>query len=196
MIEKVMKNIFIILVIFFCYNVFGQSIGEVTKLKLPRFVSTKSDDINLRVGPSKNYPIILNYTKQNIPLEVIDEHGQWRKIKDLHNHIGWIHKTLLKGNRYGIIATKNLIEFNLYNYPNGQKIGLIKNNNIVEIKRCLKEWCLIQYNSYKAWILKSEIWGVYSSEIYKPNFFQPLIEFYWKINNIKQNVWSNWKRVN
>ena len=58
-------------------------------------------------------------------------------------------------------------------------------NNIVEIKRCLKDWCLIKYNSHKAWILKSEIWGVYSSEIYNPSFFQPVIEIYWKLNKMK-----------
>ena len=180
-----MKNILTILIIFFCYNVYGQSTGDVTGLKLPRFVSTKSDDINLRIGPSKNYPIKLNYTKKNMPLEIIDEHDKWRQIKDFDNNVGWIHKNLLKGNRYAIISRKKSNDFNLYKYPNGKKIGLIKNNNIVEIKRCLKDWCLIKYNSHKAWILKSEIWGVYSSEIYNPSFFQPVIEVYWKLKKMK-----------
>ena len=170
-----------ILIALFCYNVFAKSVGETTNLDLPRFVSTKSNDINLRIGPSKNYPIILNYTKKNLPLEIIDEHEKWRQIKDFQNNIGWIQGNLLKGNRYAIISSKSSKKFNLYNYPEGKEIGLIKKKNIVEIKRCLKNWCLIKYNSHKCWILKKEIWGVYKNEIYKPTIFQPIIDVYWKI---------------
>ena len=185
MIQITMRFILIILIIIFVSNVKAQKKGDATGLDLPRFVSTKSNDINLRVGPSINYPIILNYTKKNIPLEIIDEHEKWRQIKDYKNNIGWIHKNLLKGNRYAIISINKYKDYNLYNFPNGKKIGLIKNNNIVELKRCLDDWCLIKYNSYKGWIPKSEIWGVYSNENYNSSIFQPIIDFYWDLSKIK-----------
>jgi len=178
------RYILIILIIFFTFNIQAQQKGAVTGFDLPRFVSTKSNDINLRIGPSKNYPIVLTYKIKNLPLEIIDEHEKWRQIKDFNNNVGWIHETLLKGNRYAIISINKFKDFNLHNFPNGKKIGIIKNNNIVEIKRCLIDWCLIRYNSYKGWIRKSEIWGVYKNEEYKPTFFQPVIDLYWRIKKL------------
>ena len=74
--------------------------GAVTKLELPRFVSLKSNDVNLRVGPSLNYPIELKYIQNNLPVEIIDEFDVWRKIKDHQHNKGWLHKSLIKGDRF------------------------------------------------------------------------------------------------
>ena len=77
------------------------------------------------------------------------------------------------------IAKKNE-ESKLFNFPKGTQIGIIGKNNIVKIKKCLTQWCLIQYQKNEGWIKKENIWGVYKNEIYKINFTQPLIEIYWK----------------
>ena len=74
--------------------------GTVTNLELPRFVSLKSNDVNLRVGPSINYPIELKYIQINLPVEIIDEFDVWRKIKDQQDNQGWLHKSLIKGDRF------------------------------------------------------------------------------------------------
>ena len=71
--------------------------GIVTGLDIPRFVSLKSNDANLRIGPSINYPIEIKYVKQNLPIEIIEEFDVWRKVKDYDNNIGWLHKSLIKG---------------------------------------------------------------------------------------------------
>ena len=89
-----------ILITFICFNLLKSvwKKGPVTNLGLPRFVSLKSDDVNLRVGPSMNYPIELKYTQNDLPIEVIDEYDVWRKVKDHENNIGWLHKeSLIKG---------------------------------------------------------------------------------------------------
>ena len=78
--------------------------GLVTGLKIPRFVSLKSNDVNLRVGPSINYPIDIKYIQKNLPIEIIDEFDVWRKIKDHEKNIGWLHKSLIKGDRFVLTA--------------------------------------------------------------------------------------------
>ena len=82
----------LILTIFFtkiCYAEFGKETG----LEIPRYVSLKSNDANIRVGPSKNYPIVIKYTQKNYPLKILEEYDNWRKIEDFTKNIGWIHKS-------------------------------------------------------------------------------------------------------
>ena len=175
-----MRIVIFLSLIFIILNVKANEIGKVTGFKIPRFVSLKSNDVNLRIGPSTNYPIIINYIQKNFPVEIIKEHDVWRQVKDIEGNIGWIHAPLLKGDRYGIIFSKN-DSASIFNYPNGIKIGKIGNKNIVKIEKCLEKWCLISLKKNKGWLIKNDLWGIYSSEIYKINFMQPLINLYWKI---------------
>ena len=97
-----MTNIISILFLFIISNYsFANNIGSETGLDLPRYVSLKSNDSNVRVGPSKNYPITLKYIINDYPLKIVEEYDDWRKIVDFENNLGWIHKSLIKGERNG-----------------------------------------------------------------------------------------------
>ncbi len=157
--------------------------GIVTGLDIPRFVSLKSNDANLRIGPSINYPIEIKYVKQNLPIEIIEEFDVWRKVKDYDNNIGWLHKSLIKGDRYVLIKNTGLVDKKIYNRPNGKLIGLIQQNNILKLKKCLLDWCYVFSKDIKGWVLKNDIWGVYKKEIYNLSLLQPLINQYWKLLN-------------
>ena len=69
------------------------NIGKETGLEIPRYVSLKSNDANIRVGPSINYPIEIKYIIKNYPLKVLDEYEEWRKVEDFKKNVGWIHKS-------------------------------------------------------------------------------------------------------
>ena len=176
-----MRIIIYLFLIFFINQIHASEIGVVTGYKIPRFVSLKSNEVNLRVGPSFNYPIKIKYIQNNLPVEIIDEYDIWRQIQDIDGNLGWIHKSLLKGNRYGVILSDKDNFALIFNYPQGYKIGNIGNKNIVEIKKCLEKWCFIKIKNKKGWIEKKNLWGVYKSEIYNISFFQPLINFYWSL---------------
>jgi len=179
-----MKLIFIIFFVSISLNLYGKT-GSVTGLEIPRFVSLKSNDVNLRVGPSTNYPIKLKYITQNLPVEIIDEFDVWRQARDHNGKIGWLHKSLIKGERFILTGYKNGKEINLYKRPNGKIIGVIKKNNILDLKMCILSWCKVNHNKIKGWLLKENVWGVYDSETYNPKFYQPIINKYWKILNSK-----------
>ena len=159
--------------------------GSQTGLDIPRFVALKSSEVNLRVGPSINYPIKLKYIIKNLPVEIIEEYDVWRKIKDHENNQGWLHKSLIKGDRFILINLEKEKNKKVYNRPDGTIIGLIERNNIVKLKKCLVDWCYIVKNDLEGWISKKNIWGVYSKEIYKISFIQPVINQYWKILDYK-----------
>ena len=109
-----MKIIFLILFFLTSFSLHGKS-GSVTGLEIPRFVSLKSNDVNLRVGPSTNYPIELKYVTKNLPVEIIDEFDAWRKIKDHNRTIGWLHKSLIQGERFVLTGYENDNDVDLYN---------------------------------------------------------------------------------
>ena len=186
-----MKIFILILFCFFVDKSFAETFGKETGLKIPRFVSTKSDNINLRVGPSINYPIILKYVVNNLPLEIIQEHGEWRKIIDYQKNSGWIHKSLLKGNRNGIIISKKNNSAPLFNNPEGNEVGQIGIKNIVSIKKCVISWCKISILEKNFWINIENIWGVYSGEKIKYDYFIFLEKIKWKIDNLVNSFINN-----
>ena len=179
-----MKILPLILFFLISFNLCAKT-GSVTGLELPRFVSLKSNEVNLRVGPSTNYPIKLMYITKNLPVEIIDEFDAWRKIKDHNKTIGWLHKSLIQGERFVLTGYKNDTDVALFNRPNGSVIGVIKKNNILNLKSCVLYWCKLSHENINGWALKENIWGVYEIEIYNNKFYQPIIDQYWKILNIK-----------
>jgi len=177
-------SIFLISTIIFSKNTYSQDLGSATGLKLPRFVFTKSNEINLRVGASTDYPIRLTYTAKNFPLEIVDEYENWRQVVDYNGNEGWVLGALLRGNkknRYGIVKILNENYAKIYNKPNGKNIGKIGNKNIVRLNKCFSNWCHISIKKYRGWTMKKNIWGVYKDEKFNMPFYQFIIEIYWKI---------------
>ena len=134
--------ILLIAITTFTQNTFAE-IGKETGLEIPRFVSLKSNDANIRVGPSKNYPIEIKYIKKNYPLKVLEEYEEWRKVEDFKNNIGWIHKSLISGNRTGIVLSKDNKNIELLNTLGGNVIGEIGRENIINLEKCKIDWCLV-----------------------------------------------------
>jgi SH3-like domain-containing protein len=179
-----MKIISLILFFLVSFNLYAKT-GTVTGLEIPRFVSLKSNEVNLRVGPSTNYPIELMYITKNLPVEIIDEFDAWRKIKDHNRNIGWLHKSLIQGERFVLTGYKNDKDVDLFNRPNGSVIGAIKKNNILNLKNCVLYWCKLSNENINGWVLKENIWGIYEFEIYNDKFYQPALNIYWKVLNSK-----------
>ena len=167
----------------------ANNIGSETGYELPRYVSLKSNESNLRVGPSKNYPIFIKYIKNNFPLKIIEEYGDWRKVTDLQNNKGWVHKSLIKGERNGIILSNNQNNIKIFNTVGGKVIGEISNGSIVLLLKCKSNWCLIKKN-YKGWVNKKYIWGVEEFEILNISFFQIFIDYYFKSINLLEKYIS------
>ena len=178
-----LKSVLTILFFFIFNNILqANEIGQSTGYKIPRFVSLKSDQVNLRIGSSTNYPIILKYVTKNMPVEITDEYARWRKIRDIQGNEGWISKDLLQGDRFVIIIKNNKSKVYMYSKPNGIPVGEIGELNIVKIKTCLKKWCKIKFNNHKGWVHKKKLWGIYENETINITYYQPLINLIWNIN--------------
>ncbi len=178
-------KIFFILFIFFTLNKsYANNVGGETGLELPRYVSLKSNESNLRVGPSKNYPIKIKYIINNLPLKIIEEYDDWRQIVDLDDNTGWIHKSLLKGERYAIIISSEYKNIAIFNTANGKRIGEVGVGTIVYLSKCMTNWCLMIKDNHKGWLKKKYLWGVKNNEIFNIGIFQTLIDYYYKSINL------------
>lgn len=140
--------------------------GSATGLPLPRFVSLKSDEVNLRTGPGTRYPIQWVYRRKAFPLEITEEFDLWRKIRDIDGASGWIHKSMLMGNRSAIIqgSGPQIVRAN----PDEDSRPLFKAEPRVlsRLIECEIYWCRLQIAGRKGWIEKKYLWGVYPGEIF------------------------------
>lgn len=161
----------LLLLIFLCLllpqNLQAQepSILNPSGLNVPRFVSLKSDFINVRVGPGKRYPIRWIYTRKHYPVEIIEEFAHWRKIRDANGDGGWIHKSLISSMRTAIVMDK---AHYLYSRPNATSAPVLRASAgvIGALLSCNSDWCLMQIKDYDGWIRKTDIWGVTREEVF------------------------------
>lgn len=129
-------------------------------LSIPRFVSLKSNKVNVRVGPEKRYPIRWVYTSKYEPVEVVAEYDHWRKIRDVNNEGGWVHRSLLSGKRF-IVINKNKTALYKYSKISNQIIAYLGKNLRCRLESCTGDFCKISYDNKLGWVAKTDIWGVY-----------------------------------
>lgn len=142
------------------------SILNPSGMPIPRYVSLKSDEINVRVGPGKRYPIRYVYKRARLPVQIIEEFAHWRKIKDYEGANGWVHKNMLEGGRTAMIVDKPQ---NLYARPevSDQPVMRAEPTVIGRVRACLPDWCLMEMAGRDGWIRKADIWGVAREEVFE-----------------------------
>ncbi len=121
------------------------------------FLTLRNDKVNLRLGPSFDYPIKIIYKKKFLPVLIKDKSENFRKIQDHENNSGWIHISQLSKKKSGI-ATEDCILFRgatLYSKP----LANIKAGRLLIISKCKVNWCKIKTGEYSGWVKKKVIWG-------------------------------------
>ncbi len=133
------------------------------KLPVPRFVTLGADEVNVRTGPGIRYPIRFILKKDGLPVEIIKEFDVWRQIRDMEGGSGWVHQSLLSGKRAAIVKGNMQT---LYKKPatTARPVVKLEPGVIAGLDRCDKEWCYLKVASYKGWIRRENLWGVYADE--------------------------------
>ena len=141
------------------------SILNPSGLPVPRYVSLKSDDVNLRAGPGKRYPIRWHYARARLPVQIVEEFAHWRKIRDFEGTTGWVHKGIVDGKRTVLIMDK---QQSLYSKPSADStlVMRVAPNVIASLKECQPDWCQVEIQDRKAWIRKTNIWGTTREEVF------------------------------
>jgi len=122
------------------------------------FLSLKNKKVNLRQGPSFEYPVKFIYKKKYLPVFVLDKSGPWRKIKDFESNSGWIHVSQLSKRKSAINKKNNSI---IYKNPTifSKPIAKLETGRLVLVSKCKKKWCKITSGNFSGWILENYLWG-------------------------------------
>jgi len=138
--------------------------GSVTNLPLPRFVSIKTDECNVRRGPSLTHRIDWVFQRKGMPVEITAEHGHWRRVRDRDGAGGWVHYSLLSGSRT-VIIEKDMLDLHLGPDTNTPVTARLELGVIARLGECDSGWCRLSAGGYRGWAEKTSLWGVKPQEI-------------------------------
>lgn len=141
-------------------------------LPVPRFVSLKPARVNLRIGPGRDYPVSWLFMKAGLPVEIIQEYDNWRRIRDADGTEGWVYQSLLSGKRTAITAPwlKNdkgkMITMRRDANDTAAVAADIEPGVVGTVRQCTGQWCRMDVSGVRGWIKQSELWGVYPGEAF------------------------------
>ena len=136
-------------------------------LPVPRYVSLKTDRVNVRRGPSTEHQVIWVFAQRGLPVEIIAESDLWRRVRDSDGEEGWVYHSLLAGRRTGLVAPWRKGEnVRLHNAPktSADLVAMLQAGVIGEVERCTGKWCEFSVKGYSGWIRQEMLWGVYPGE--------------------------------
>ena len=143
--------------------------GSATGLPLPRFVPLRSDRVNLRVGPDVRFPVEWRYERRDLPVQIIREHEQWRRIRDVDGTEGWVHQSNLTPNRRTYLIRGNPTgEVQLRRRPESDApaVARLRPGVIGRLRACepASEWCEVQAGDTRGFVQRGAIFGVLPGE--------------------------------
>ena len=139
-------------------------VGPVSKLPLPRFVSLKSNRVNLHEGPSKDHRTLWLYERAGLPVEITAEFEIWRKIRDSEGSEGWVLHSLLSGRRTALIAPWKKEPQVLTSSDHATPVAKLAPGVIAMLRRCDGQWCRIAGQGFDGYMKQENLWGAYPGE--------------------------------
>ena len=136
-------------------------------LPVPRYVSLKSDHVNVRAGPTKDNDVAWVYTRSGLPVEITAEFENWRRVRDSEGAEGWVYHSLLSGRRTAVITMKSKGDLaSLYERADSASAisARLQAGVVAQVRQCASGWCHVAGNGFDGWIEQQRLWGVYADE--------------------------------
>ncbi len=144
-----------------------ETTGSVSGLPVPRFVSLKPSDTPMREGPSKDHRIKWVFKKEGVPVEIIAEFENWRRVRDSEGDDGWVFHSRLSGRRTAQINPKlTQPDIPLYarDSESTQVVARLQPGVIGSVEQCTGRWCRLVGDGFDGWLPQERLWGVYPGE--------------------------------
>ncbi len=139
--------------------------GRETGRALPRFVTLKRDRARVRRGPGTEYRVDWVFVRQGMPLEVVAEHGNWRRVRDVEGAGGWVHYALLSGRRTGIVL-EDMLPLRARPTEAAVETARAEAGAMLRVERCEGGWCRMRGERARGWARDTAVWGVRPGEAF------------------------------
>ena len=144
-------------------------------LPTPRYVSLKSDRVNLRSGPGTEYPTTWVFRRVGMPVEIVKEFEAWRQVRDAEGATGWVLSTMLSGRRTALVLPWEIkagqpapeVAIKDASRESASPVAMVEAGVIANIRTCDKRWCAVVVGDFKGFIEQAKLWGVYPDEAIK-----------------------------
>jgi SH3-like domain-containing protein len=146
-------------------------LGRRTTLPVPRFVSLKSNKVNVRKGPSADQAIVWVFSRAGLPVEIIAESENWRRVRDSEGADGWVFHGLLSGRRTVLVAPwlkgKESVPLYSRRSTGAATVAMLEANVLGHVLSCDGDWCEVSADDYSGFVEQEKLWGVYRDEVVK-----------------------------
>jgi SH3-like domain-containing protein len=145
----------------------AMAVGAVTGLPLPRFVSLKSSEVNVRRGAGTEHDVVWSYHRAGLPVEIIAEWDNWRRIRDADGADGWVFHRLLGARRTALVApwaTEPVLPLRQSDSPDSSVVAQLQPKVLANVSACNGTWCQISGQGFDGWIEQEKLFGVYPGE--------------------------------
>ena len=129
-----------------------------------RFVSLRSDEVNVRVGPGVRYPVKWVFRQKAIPVEIVQEYDTWRKIRDWEGAEGWVHRAMLSSKR-SIIVTGRTTTMRRRSSDEAPAVARLGRGMVAHLDKCTPAWCRVEVDGYEGWVRRGGLWGLRKNEV-------------------------------
>lgn len=142
---------------------------------VPRFVSLKSDRVNLRAGPGTEYPASWVFRRAGLPVEIIKEFEAWRQVRDAEGVTGWVLQSFLSSRRTALITPWDVkpdtpppqTPIRVSDSQSARPTAIVEAGVIANVHSCDTHWCEVSIDEHKGYIEQKKLWGVYEGEVVK-----------------------------
>jgi SH3-like domain-containing protein len=143
----------------------AQELGPETNLPLPRYVSLRAAEVNVRRGPGLDYRVDWVFMRAGLPVRIVDEYQHWRKIADSDNAGGWVYHALLTRHRTALVTEQ---EVTLRKQPGDDAAATarLQKGVVATLRACRIDWCEVQVEGVRGWLRKTAIWGTDPEEVF------------------------------
>ncbi len=142
--------------------------GSTSGLRVPRFVSLKSDKVNVRRGPSTDQSIVWVFSRAGLPVEIIAESENWRRVRDSEGADGWVFHSLLSGRRTVLVSPwdkgKTAVALHASPSTGSRAVAQLQSGVLGNVVECDGEWCELTVDEYSGYVEQDKLWGVYRGE--------------------------------
>lgn len=140
---------------------------RASDLPVPRFVSLRSDRVFARTGPALRYPVRWVYQRDRLPVEIVEEFDTWRKIRDRDGEEGWVHQSMLSGERSALVTGETVVFARSDPDAEAPVTFRLEPGAVVALRRSEggeTGWCQISTGGFRGWVERKSLWGIYPEE--------------------------------
>lgn len=165
---RVLKSIVMLSVLALSWPATAQEMDGNKKLPIPRFVSLKSDKVNVRQGPSRDHEVLWIYNRAGLPVEITAEYDNWRRIRDSEGAEGWVLQNLLSGKRTVLVAPwlkSTTIPLHSKPEDDAPLRAKLQTGVLAKVESCNQKFCRITGDEFDGYIKQNQLFGVYPNEV-------------------------------